>query len=209
MTALKKSSSAKAKTPKKSSSTNQIRIIGGQHRRRLISFIDADGLRPTPDRLRETIFNWLTGHITDARVLDACAGSGALGFEAISRGARHATLIEANSAQAKQLQTNAKLLGIADQCAILHADAVAAVSLMDVPFDLFFIDPPYALDLWQPLLAAVIDRQLIHTDGLIYLEADREIDSLLSSELRARFEIIKSTKVGQARAYLLGLADDE
>lgn len=194
-----------SKQNKHPSATNQVRIIGGLHRRRLISFITADGLRPTPDRLRETIFNWLTGHLVDARILDACAGSGALAFEALSRGAAHATLIEANPSQAKQLKTNAELLHLSKQCQIIHHDVVAALAHLDTPFDIIFIDPPYALDLWQPILSKMIDAKLIHHDSLIYLEADRSIDSVISTELLARFEIIKSTQVGQAHAYLISL----
>lgn len=76
--------------------SNQVRIIGGQYKRRLISFVDADGLRPTPDRLRETLFNWLLADTLDALVLDVCAGSGVLGIEALSRGAKQAVLIEPN-----------------------------------------------------------------------------------------------------------------
>ena len=88
------------KNPKaKSAAAGDVRIIGGQFKRRIVSFIEADGLRPTPDRLRETLFNWLLADIHGARVLDSCAGSGVLGFEALSRGAAHTTFIEVNTAQ--------------------------------------------------------------------------------------------------------------
>lgn len=183
--------------------TNQVRIIGGMHRRRLISFIDANGLRPTPDRLRETIFNWLTGHLTDARVLDVCAGSGALAFEALSRGAADAVLIEANAAQAKQLIANAELLNLSASTQIIHGASPTALDALQGPFDLIFIDPPYALDLWQPILNTLIDLKLIHENSLIYLEADRDIDAVISADLLRAFTLIKATQVGQAHAYLM------
>lgn len=198
----------KARQTQKPKATNQVRIIGGAHRRRQIGFVDADGLRPTPDRLRETIFNWLTGHINGARVLDACAGSGVLAFEALSRGAMHATLIEASALQAKQLKASAELLHLGGNCDVIHGHALAVMVGLDTPFDIVFIDPPYALDLWQPLMRLLVDRRLIHADSLIYLEADRDIDSLICADLLGRFEIYKSTQVGQAKAYLLSAIDD-
>lgn len=203
MKAKAKHRSPKTRSSPSAKATNQVRIIGGAHRRRLISFIDAEGLRPTPDRLRETIFNWLTGHLTDARVLDACAGSGVLAFEALSRGAAHATLIEAHAAQAKQLNITAQLLQLDARSDILHDAAPMALTRLKTPFDIIFIDPPYALDLWQPILSTLIDAKLIHADSLIYLEADRPIDSLISAQLLDEFTVIKSTQVGQAHAHLL------
>ena len=109
----------KKPTQKSTKAVNQVRIIGGQHKRRLLSFVDAQGLRPTPDRLKETIFNWLTGYLIDAKILDTCAGSGALGFEALSRGAKTATLIEPNLAQAQMLKQNANLLKLSDKLTIV------------------------------------------------------------------------------------------
>ncbi len=183
--------------------TNQVRIIGGVHKRRLLSFIDADGLRPTPDRLRETLFNWLMGALTDARVLDVCAGSGVLGFECISRGAGSAVLIEKNPLQAKQLTANAKLLHIDTTTRIINGDAVAVIETLSTPFDIIFIDPPYSAMLWQPLMDALQTHQLMHSDTLIYLEADKPIDAVLNEQTLQQFDTVKYTKVGQAHAYLL------
>lgn len=193
----------KKPTQKSTKAVNQVRIIGGQHKRRLLTFVDAQGLRPTPDRLKETIFNWLTGYLTDAKVLDACAGSGALGFEAISRGAKTATLIEPNLAQAQMLKQNAKLLRLSDKLTIVSTDAISALNTMHDTFDIIFIDPPYALNLWQPILKNLLDNALIHTDSKIYLEADKPLHSILDDDTSAKFTLIKSTKVGQAMAYLL------
>lgn len=193
----------KKPTQKSTKAVNQVRIIGGQHKRRLLTFVDAQGLRPTPDRLKETIFNWLTGYLTDAKILDACAGSGALGFEAVSRGAKTATLIEPNLAQAQMLKQNAKLLRLSDKLTIVSTDAISALNTMHDAFDIIFIDPPYALNLWQPILKNLLDNALIHTDSKIYLEADKPLHSILDDDTSAKFTLIKSTKVGQAMAYLL------
>ena len=193
----------KKPTQKPTKAVNQVRIIGGQHKRRLLTFVDAQGLRPTPDRLKETLFNWLTGYLTDARILDACAGSGALGFEAVSRGAKTAILIEPNLAQAQMLKQNAKLLKLSDKLTIVSTDAISALNTMHDAFDIIFIDPPYALNLWQPILKNLLDNALIHADSKIYLEADKPLHSILDDDTSAKFTLIKSTKVGQAMAYLL------
>lgn len=193
----------KKPTQKSTKAVNQVRIIGGQHKRRLLTFVDAQGLRPTPDRLKETLFNWLTGYLTDAKILDTCAGSGALGFEAVSRGAKTAILIEPNLAQAQMLKQNAKLLRLSDKLTIVSTDAISALNTMHDTFDIIFIDPPYALNLWQPILKNLLDNALIHTDSKIYLEADKPLHSILDDDTSAKFTLIKSTKVGQAMAYLL------
>lgn len=193
----------KKPTQKSTKAVNQVRIIGGQHKRRLLTFVDAQGLRPTPDRLKETLFNWLTGYLTDAKVLDACAGSGALGFEAVSRGAKTAILIEPNLAQAQMLKQNAKLLRLSDKLTIVSTDAISALNTMHDAFDIIFIDPPYALNLWQPILKNLLDNALIHADSKIYLEADKPLHGILDDDTSAKFTLIKSTKVGQAMAYLL------
>lgn len=193
----------KKPTQKSTKAVNQVRIIGGQHKRRLLTFVDAQGLRPTPDRLKETLFNWLTGYLTDAKVLDACAGSGALGFEAVSRGAKTAILIEPNLAQAQMLKQNAKLLRLSDKLTIVSTDAISALNTMHDAFDIIFIDPPYALNLWQPILKNLLDNALIHADSKIYLEADKPLHSILDDDTSTKFTLIKSTKVGQAMAYLL------
>lgn len=180
---------------------HQVRIIGGQFKRRQVSFIETDGLRPTPDRLRETIFNWLMADIHGARVLDACAGSGVLGFEALSRGARHATLIEPHPAQAKLLAQSAKTLKLdLSTHTIINDSAQNALPSLHGAFDVIFLDPPYALNLWQPLLTILTKHALYHKDSLIYTESDKPIDF-------EGFELIKSTKVGQVYAGILAKAD--
>ena len=213
----------KAKT--KNSAAGDVRIIGGQFKRRSVSFIDAEGLRPTPDRLRETLFNWLIADIHDAQVLDSCAGSGVLGFEALSRGAAHTTFIEINPAQSNMLRQSAEQLRLAtNSYQIIQGTAEQVLTqnqTLPHHFDIVFIDPPYAQDLWQPILTALIKQSLITTETLIYLEADKDLTLQLNqlvasvnenSEPQAEttqgiigFECLKQTKVGQVVAGLYRL----
>ncbi|AAZ19412.1 possible methyltransferase [Psychrobacter arcticus 273-4] len=209
----------------KLTAAGDVRIIGGQFKRRVVRFVDAEGLRPTPDRLRETLFNWLIANIHDAQVLDSCAGSGVLGFEALSRGAAHCTFIEMNAAQSQMLRQSAELLRLdIDSHQIIQGTAEQVLQqkqLVPRPFDIVFIDPPYAEDLWQPILTTLFTQDLIDTDTLIYLEADKELNEQLSelaavfnTTLAAQkgthhqtlyFDCLKQTKVGQVVAGLYRL----
>ena len=210
----------------KNTAAGDVRIIGGQFKRRVVRFVDAEGLRPTPDRLRETLFNWLLADIHGAYVLDSCAGSGVLGFEALSRGAAHTTFIELNPIQSNMLRQSAEQLRLDTttyQIATGSAEQVLSQhQLTQRPFDIVFIDPPYAQDLWQPILTALITRDLIDTNTLIYLEADKDLVAQLKqleetlnknsdtqSDLTQqiiRFECLKQTKVGQVVAGLYQLS---
>lgn len=210
----------------KNAAAGDVRIIGGQFKRRIVSFIDAEGLRPTPDRLRETLFNWLIADIHDAKVLDSCAGSGVLGFEALSRGAAHTTFIEVSSAQVTMLRQSAEQLRLdASNYQIIQGTAEQVLTqnqTIQRHFDIVFIDPPYAQDLWQPILTALIKQSLINTETLIYLEADKDLtlqlDQLVASinesaepladiaQSLIRFECLKQTKVGQVVAGLYQLS---
>ena len=210
----------------KQAAAGDVRIIGGQFKRRIVSFIDAEGLRPTPDRLRETLFNWLIADIHDAKILDSCAGSGVLGFEALSRGAAHATFIEVNPTQVTMLRQSAENLRLdASNYQIIQGTAERVLSqnqTIQQHFDIVFIDPPYAQDLWQPILTALIKQSLINTKTLIYLEADKDLtlqlDQLVASINESaepqieitqgliRFECLKQTKVGQVVAGLYQLS---
>ena len=214
----------KAKT--KNSAAGDVRIIGGQFKRRSVSFIDAEGLRPTPDRLRETLFNWLIADIHDAQVLDSCAGSGVLGFEALSRGAAHTTFIEINPAQSNMLRQSAEQLRLATNTyQIIQGTAEQVLTqnqTLPHHFDIVFIDPPYAQDLWQPILMALIKQSLISTETLIYLEADKDLTLQLNQLVASvnensapqaettqgiiGFECLKQTKVGQVVAGLYRLS---
>ena len=222
---------AKNRTPKtshlaKSSSAGDVRIIGGEHKRRIVRFVDAEGLRPTPDRLRETLFNWLLADIHGAYVLDSCAGSGVLGFEALSRGAAHTTFIEPNPAQCRLLEQSATQLRLeTHRYQIIQGTAehvLTHTQTLQRHFDIVFIDPPYAQDLWQPILTTLIEQSLITSDTLLYLEADKALEDQLqqladhlsqsttgaaqTEPTSISFDCLKQTKVGQVVAGLYQLA---
>ena len=175
---------------------NQLRIIGGEWKRRTLPFASIDGLRPTPDRVRETLFNWLMWDIQNTQVLDLCSGSGALAFEALSRGAAKVVMIEPNLIQARFLKENIQLLK-AENCQLLTLTAQQALKKLNTPFDMVFLDPPYNLDLWQEL--AVLADPIIAENAFIYVEADRDLAQL---QLPSTWQKLKETKAGIVRAGL-------
>lgn len=177
---------------------NQLRIIGGDWKRRQLPFASIEGLRPTPDRVRETLFNWLMWDVQNARVLDVCAGSGALSFEALSRGAASVVMIEPDLTQAQFLKDNLELLKVTNQRAKLKiSTAQHTLASLKEQFDLVFLDPPYSLDLWTEL--AHLADPLINDKALIYVEADRDLNQL---QLPATWQLLKNTKAGTVRAGL-------
>ncbi|MFV5403211.1 16S rRNA (guanine(966)-N(2))-methyltransferase RsmD [Acinetobacter sp. 228] len=177
---------------------NQLRIIGGDWKRRQLPFASIEGLRPTPDRVRETLFNWLMWEVQNAQVLDMCAGSGALAFEALSRGAASVVMIEPDRTQAQFLTQNLELLKVTKTRAQLKvATAQQVLPTLQTQFDLVFLDPPYSLNLWETL--AVQANHLIKDNAYIYVEADRDLQSL---KLPASWRLIKNTKAGMVRAGL-------
>lgn len=177
---------------------NQLRIIGGEWKRRQLAFATIDGLRPTPDRVRETLFNWLMWDIQNANVLDLCAGSGALSFEALSRGAKTVVMIEPNQTQARFLTENLELLQVSKQRAKLKiGTAQLTLATLKEQFNVVFLDPPYSLNLWEEL--AMLVEPLIASQGFIYIEADRDLSQL---KLPSTWIQIKSTKAGQVHAGL-------
>ncbi|MDQ1208157.1 16S rRNA (guanine966-N2)-methyltransferase [Acinetobacter baylyi] len=175
---------------------NQLRIIGGEWKRRILPFANIDGLRPTPDRVRETLFNWLMWDIQNSSVLDVCTGSGALGFEALSRGAASVVMIEPDATQAKILKQNIQLLN-AQNCELKVATAQQILPKLKQQFDVVFLDPPYSLDLWQTL-SLLIDP-LLKDRAFIYVEADRGLAQL---QLPSSWQLLKSTQAGTVQAGL-------
>lgn len=178
---------------------NQLRIIGGQWRSRRIPIADVDGLRPTPDRVRETLFNWLQPVIGGARCLDLFAGSGALGFEALSREAAEVVFVEKNSNAFKQLQTNVNILG-ASQAQLIQADAFNYLQAETTSFDIIFLDPPFRLALPEKALNQLVARQLIASEAFIYLEHEAEYELDFA---QWGLEIHRQTKAGQVMSFLL------
>lgn len=144
---------------------SQLRIIGGQWRSRRLAFPSIDGLRPTMDRVRETVFNWLQFDVEGAQVLDAFAGSGALGFEALSRGARHVTFLEKHPSASKQLLDNLSILK-ASNASVHTGDAIQWLNTQEHDFDLVFLDPPFHQQLLQPALNAL----KLKAGALVYVE---------------------------------------
>jgi len=151
---------------------NRVRIIGGQFRRRLLDFPGSAGLRPTPDRVRETLFNWLGQDLPGWTCLDLFAGSGALGFEAASRGAGRVVMIERDRAALDALEKNRAVLG-ANQIDILRADALAWLANSHETFDLIFVDPPFDSDLAAAVLADLARH--LKPGGHAYVEQGTEV----------------------------------
>ena len=188
---MRKSDSAKKIT------TSSLRIIGGQWKRRILTFIVVDDLRPTPDRVRETLFNWLQFEIQGKRCLDAFAGSGALGVEALSRNAAECVFIEKHAGQAKQLQQT--LTDFGKPMPVLVGDTLQLLNQQKTPFDVIFLDPPYTLNFWQPVCELLVKQQLIHADSWIYIEADRDWSAL---DLPTEWQAIKNTRAGSVHGFL-------
>ena len=152
--------------------SNQVRIIAGRFRRRLLHFPDVPGLRPTPDRVRETLFNWLGQDLTGLACLDAFAGSGALGFEAASRGAARVLLLDQDARALAALRGNARELGI-DTVEVRAGDGMAFLKGEGEAFDVIFLDPPFADGLLEPALGAAATH--LRPGGRIYAESPRPL----------------------------------
>lgn len=153
---------------------NEVRIIGGEWRSRLITFPDGADMRPTPDRVRETVFNWLGQDMSGKTCLDLFAGSGAMGFEAASRGAKQIVMVESNLEVLKALKINSRKLG-ARQVQFAAMDAIKFVDSNRQLFDVIFLDPPYRLSLLPSLLSR-LDSHLAE-DGVVYVEDDDFLDT--------------------------------
>jgi 16S rRNA (guanine966-N2)-methyltransferase len=176
---------------------NRVRIIGGMWRSRLVEFHDQPGiaLRPTPDRVRETLFNWLGQTLDGRRCLDLCAGSGALGFEAASRGAASVVLVESNRIAAAQIEKNRDKLG-AHMCRVVKADVIAFLDSHADTYDVIFIDPPFQSELLPQLLPRLSAR--LADDGLAYVEWGAPI-----APEAAALRVVKQGKAGASNFALL------
>jgi 16S rRNA (guanine966-N2)-methyltransferase len=176
----------------KKSSMGNIRIIAGKHRGRKLPVLLAEGLRPTTDRVKETVFNWLMPYIHNANCLDCFAGAGSLGFEALSRGAAQVDLIELNSAAAKQLQTNKQLLQ-AKNVIVTNANSLDFLKSADKNlYDLVFIDPPFRQDLVTQT-AELLNNGWLANQALIYVEMEIKSDQQLPNN----WQLLKEKVAGQ------------
>ena len=174
---------------------NQLRIIAGKWRGRKITFPEQEGLRPSPDRVRETLFNWLQTHTTGAHCLDLFAGSGALSFEAASRGASHVTCIELNAAPAASIKKNIALLQ-ADVISLVQQDALKFLkgSTPNKKYNLVFLDPPFSENLLEQSCELLEKNEWLTDSAFIYLESDKDLDKY---SLPSNWMLIKQKKAGQ------------
>ena len=179
---------------------NSVRIIAGAWRGRRIHFPDMPALRPTPDRVRETLFNWLQHSITDARVLDLFAGSGALGLEALSRGARQAVFVEQFPAAARALQEQLVRFGAAPKGRILEMGAARYVRTPGEPFDIAFLDPPFGTNALAEYIPLLDTGDWLKVGSLIYLENER---SAGVPPLPGHWELLKSKSAGEVGYHLV------
>ena len=178
---------------------NQLRIIGGIWRGRKLSFPNTEGLRPTPDRVRETVFNWLQPVIQGARCLDLYCGSGAFGFEAASRGAAEIVMVDNNREVTTTLQEHSSLLK-AQGIQIVQRDVSAFLqAVQPSPFDIVFLDPPYGQDLLLPSCEQLEKNGWLKPGATIYLEAEHDVEQ---SNLPSGWILAKSKRAGQVNYHL-------
>ncbi len=154
----------------------RLRIIGGQWGGRQVAVKTAPGLRPTADRNRETLFNWLQAHCPGARALDLFAGTGALGLEALSRGASAVTFVERSRVAAGALKQLIETLGADDRARVVIGDALAFLPKASGPYDLVFLDPPFSQSLLLPALTALAAHSLLAADARVYVESSAKLE---------------------------------
>lgn len=172
---------------------NKIKIIGGEWRSRQLLISESPGLRPTPARVRETLFNWLQYDIVASRCLDLFAGSGALGFEAASRGAKSVMLVENNQNAFKMLQQNINQLN-ANNIDIIHSDAMNVFNKTSLQFDLVFLDPPFKQNLVQRSSYMLEEKNLLAQHSKIYIEVEKQ---LVLDNLPRNWQCLKSKTAGE------------
>ncbi len=173
---------------------NRLRIIGGTHRGRVVRFADAPGLRPTPDRVRETLFNWLGQDLSGQHTLELYAGSGVLSLESLSRGAASALAVDRNKAAIRALQDTAVALAL-DGLTALCADAASVLARETRRYDVIFLDPPFAEDPWTSLFGLCAER--LADGGFIYAEAGHAL------EAPAPLALYRHARAGHVHYHLL------
>ncbi len=172
---------------------NTVRLIGGKYRGKQLTVLEAAGLRPTPDRIRESLFNLIGDKVQDAQVLDLFAGSGALGLEAISRGARSLIMVENNPENCDLLRAEiASFKG--EQIELIEQDALTYLKTCYRQFDLVFLDPPYGDKLLEPALKLLNERDLVLPTTLLYVEMSSACRTIVPG-----YEIIREETAGQVK----------
>ncbi|MCF2857299.1 16S rRNA (guanine(966)-N(2))-methyltransferase RsmD [Pseudoalteromonas sp. SMS1] len=180
-------------------SNGHIRIISGKFKGRKLPVKDVEGLRPTTDRVKETLFNWLMADIRGASVLDCFAGSGSLGLECLSRFAQDATFIELNKGAAEQIKTNTVTLGL-ENAAVFNTSALEFLknNQNKQSFDVIFLDPPFRKNLLSPCCDLLEQHQWLHENSLIYVEFEKETQP----EFPDKWQLLKEKQAGQVTCML-------
>lgn len=178
--------------------SNKIKIIGGQWRSRNIIFVDSPGLRPTPGRVRETLFNWLQYDVAGSCCLDLYAGSGALGFEAASRGAKSVLQVEENALVCQHLKKNAVALA-AQQIKLVQSEVFRFLASNSEPYDLVFIDPPFGKNLAVQTCQWLEDKGWLSAQAKIYVEVER---NLSLQGMPEHWILLKHKTAGEVSYYL-------
>ncbi|MFQ3196001.1 MAG: 16S rRNA (guanine966-N2)-methyltransferase [Colwellia sp.] len=176
----------------KPNNKGSIRIIAGLHRGRKLPVLVAEGLRPTTDRVKETVFNWLMPFIQDSICLDCFAGSGGLGFEALSRGASHVNFIELNKFAVQQLKENQQLLK-ANNISVIQSDALSFIQNNTQKFDVVFLDPPFRQNFIEQT-AILLNEKSLADNALIYIEMESEQNN---QKLPLNWKLLKEKIAGQ------------
>ena len=177
----------------------KLRIVGGRLRGSRLIVPDVPGLRPTPDRVRETLFNWLAPVIDGARCLDLFAGTGALGIEALSRGAAGVDFVEADMKLAELLRAN--LARLKQDAAVTRSDADAFLAAATGSYDIVFLDPPFAAEQWTPIANALLAQGRLKPGGWLYVESPAQ----QAPELPAQFRLHREGRAGAVRYALYRL----
>jgi 16S rRNA (guanine966-N2)-methyltransferase len=178
---------------------NSVRIIGGGWRGRRVNFPDIPGLRPTPDRVRETLFNWLQHAVAGARCLDLFAGSGALGLEALSRGAREVVFVEQAVAASRVLQEQLIRFGADRKGRVVEMGAARYLRAAAQPFDIVFLDPPFGRDALAEYVPMLDSANWLNVGGLVYLENEKTAGA---PELPSHWQLLKSKSAGEVGYHL-------
>jgi 16S rRNA (guanine966-N2)-methyltransferase len=188
---------------KKRPQTGRLRIVAGNWRSRLLQIADVPGLRPTSERIRETLFNWLATRIHGASCLDLCAGTGALGIEALSRGAAEVVFVERSAIAFKTLKNNIASLG-ATNAELLNLDARSYLGGSGArQFDIVFLDPPFKADLYDELCRLLTEQSWLARNARIYIEMGRDQPELCLPE---GWQVLKNKTAGKVR-YMLAATD--
>lgn len=178
-----------------------LRIIAGRWRSRKISFIPLKGVRPTANMIRETLFNWLAPVIVDSCCLDLFAGSGALGFEALSRGAKYVVMADASIKVIKKLQGNARLLQ-ADNVSFYCTEVPWSLGrIPEQSFNIIFLDPPFNCGLIKPTFDRLVGSNYLAKNALVYVESEKKLD--IETIMPKSWKILRQKGAGLVKVYLL------